>query len=458
MWVLGRRRLLLPLLLLLPPLNGQSYDGCKENRSDGEWCCGTNCTRGHCLDWSRNGHCFSWSQTCTTGVALQLNESCKGECNYNRDFRTSYAAVCANTSICVKEWDETSAHIHSRSICSGNSNCEGELAWCKKEERKNEECPSNGPITRAMCSPTLGGSKGGSETNRIPGQCIEERKAKDGRIYHCLDRTDENPFRGAADDTIRNQIDFAKIRNCTTDGNPGLECGGKESSKCVAIEDWCEDYPNIECPLLGPGIFTNNPAVCRYFTFWQGKPCGRSEIRCRAGNSGQCVDKQYWGVLGAKNPILIPETYPGFATEKDIFGNNETSCNDGSDLYRPILKSEEPGRQPSQPQMWKTYPTYSARGIPEDRYDESTDLWMVLQSDPFKVPSIGERNWKSGPSFHKAPLKKKWANFYSRDDYVKDEATDRMVAAPTEQTCRANQGFVCKVRLDDLDMNVIMVA
>ena len=401
MWVLGRRRLLLPLLL------------------------------------------------------LQLNESCKGECNYDRDsydlFTNSYAAVCANTSICIKEWERIDGIHHerfSRRICSGNSNCEGELAWCKKEERKNETCRYYGPIRSAMCSPTLGGSKGGSETNRIPGQCIEERKAKDGRIYHCLDRTDENPFRGAADDTMQKQIDFAKIRNCTTDGNPGLECGGKESSKCEAIEDWCEDYPNIECPLLGPGIFTNNPAVCKNFTFWQGKPCGHEdEIRCRAGNSGQCVDKRYWGVLGAKNPLLGYRATFGPLPPKDLWGN-ETSCNDGSDLYRPILKSKEPGRQPSQPQMWKTYPTYSARGIPEDRYDESTDLWMVLQSDPFKVPSIGERNLKYGPSFYRDPGRDKWANFYNRDDYVKDTTTNRMVAAPTEKTCKANDGFVCKVRLD----------
>ena len=39
------------------------------------------------------------------------------------------------------------------------------------------------------------------------------------------------------------------------------------------------------------------------------------------------------------------------------------------------------------------------------------------------------------------------ANFYSSDDYVKDETTNLMMAAPTEETCNANDGFVCKVRL-----------
>ena len=39
------------------------------------------------------------------------------------------------------------------------------------------------------------------------------------------------------------------------------------------------------------------------------------------------------------------------------------------------------------------------------------------------------------------------ANFYSRDDYVKDETTNLTTALTTEETCKANDGFVCKVRL-----------
>ena len=33
----------------------------------------------------------------------------------------------------------------------------------------------------------------------------------------------------------------------------------------------------------------------------------------------------------------------------------------------------------------------------------------------------------------------------SSDDYVKDETTNLTMAAPTEETCRDNYGFVCKV-------------
>ena len=43
--------------------------------------------------------------------------------------------------------------------------------------------------------------------------------------------------------------------------------------------------------------------------------------------------------------------------------------------------------------------------------------------------------------------KEEWADFYSSEDYVKDKTTNRMVAAPTKETCLANDGFQCKVRL-----------
>ena len=57
-------------------------------------------------------------------------------------------------------------------------------------------------------------------------------------------------------------------------------------------------------------------------------------IRCQAGNSGQCVEKEYWGVEGAK-----------------YSDGNDASCSDGSDKYRPIrnpTETEESGRQATQ--------------------------------------------------------------------------------------------------------------
>merc|ERR1719507_974955 len=42
--------------------------------------------------------------------------------------------------------------------------------------------------------------------------------------------------------------------------------------------------------------------------------------------------------------------------------------------------------------------------------------------------------------------KKEWSDFYSSNNYVKDNTTNLRMAAPTEETCKANNGFVCKVK------------
>ena len=82
---------------------------------------------------------------------------------------------------------------------------------------------------------------------------------------------------------------------------------------------------------------------------------------------------------------------------------------------------------------------------------------MIPESDPFKVPSVTEEDFEEGPEletswnneygYYEYERKEEWSDFYSSDDYVKDETTNRMVAAPTEEACKDNDGFVCKVRL-----------
>ena len=203
-------------------------------------------------------------------------------------------------------------------------------------------------------------------------------------------------------------------------------------------------------------------------------------IRCQGTKSGQCQAKKYWGVEGAKWD-----------------DGSDASCYDGSDLYRPIIKkptkTEKPGRQPSKEdehtsdgeqrnneddgnlakekpttqinkrdsakthsgkqskaQMWKTRPAqwrFEYEGKEElARKDSSTGLWMIPESNPFKVPSVTEEHFEKGPKLH-GRREEGWADFYSSNDYVKDEATNRMMASPTEETCKASDGFVCKVRL-----------
>ena len=464
-------------LLLLLTNNGQADDGCQGKHGyvywrcgdvctsaydstkqdctcggqtfgfdDGKWCCGRNCTGG-CLEWKREDNidgdhpldCAHWSPVnCTNGVALPLEQSCNGLCNENPDDEhrntvssRSHVASCANTSTCVKEGEGITGSNNgipfTPTICTGDSSCEGELAWCRKDERKNETCPTG----FIQCSSNLGGSKkkkkGSSETNRIPGQCIDPAKAKDGSTYHCLDRTDENPFQEVGKSTNQQKIDFARLKKCTNRrGKPGLECGGKESSNCIYMGDWCKgNMFRHKCPVLGTDIYTNTPKVCQEYRFWQDKPCwNEDQVRCRAGHSGQCVGDysgNYWGIEEAK--------------DRDGFG---ASCKDGSDLYRPITVNAE---EPSTPQVWKTRPVdednFNQKGGEERakyRKDSLTELWVIPETNPFQVPSVGEWDIKH------------YTKFYSKD-YVRDSSTGLWMAALTEETCKANDGFVCKVRL-----------
>ena len=63
------------------------------------------------------------------------------------------------------------------------------------------------------------------------------------------------------------------------------------------------------------------------------------------------------------------------------------------------------------------------------------------------MPAINTEEFEKGPLHYWIGYEAKFANFYSRDDYVKDETTNLMMAPTTEETCKANDGFVCKVTL-----------
>ena len=547
--MLERSRLLL-LLLLFPllPHNNQAEDGCHGEYLDSieywrcgdvctyrkedcfcgnsdfrfderKWCCATNCTGGSCHRWTEGhkerdwpGHCVEWSPAkCTTGVALNLTESCgqSPRCNYHGEddgrhfyISRSHVAACADTSTCVKE-GEGKLGNYTQTICTGNSNCEGELAWCREEERKEEKCP----ILFTRC-PGICSNKGGGQnrTKSIPGQCIERAKFRAGKENNCLDRSDEDPFQEAA--TAANKetiIDFGSLKNCTTYSvwtssrikhqDPGLECGRQGSSdsnsrKCIEMDDWCQDDSSSECPVLGEGIRTNDPTLCANVSFWRKLTCGKERIRCQGGHSGQCSYR--WGIEGGRG-----------------------SCSDGSDLYRPIKQpthTEDPGSKAlqadsnehgsdygeqmfnndvddsfaeeeknplkmgaadkrdsaeaqggrqSQPQVWKTQPVReeiynrSYKGKEKGaKYvkDLTTGLWMIPESNPFKVPSVTEEDFEKGPRAEYNPSKgwergrkEEWVDFYSSDDYMRDATTNLMLAPITDETCMASQGFACKV-------------
>ena len=191
-------------------------------------------------------------------------------------------------------------------------------------------------------------------------------------------------------------------------------------------------------------------------------------------SSGQCILKQYWGLEGAKDDR--GRAGPGYSGQE--------SCTDSSDLYRPIkpatkveeigrqnyLKKEKPtitvgdrnsaepdGGQASQTQMWKTEPKteetyeyYKGRKEWENATkDDPSTLWFIPQTDPFKVPAITTEEFEKGPFQNNrwVGYEEKFANFFSSDNYVKDETTNLMMAPTNEENCNANNGFVCEVKL-----------
>ena len=115
-------------------------------------------------------------------------------------------------------------------------------------------------------------------------------------------------------------------------------------------------------------------------------------MRCQGGNSGQCVRKEDWGVEG----------------ERGSGGRLRESCVDGSDLSRPI--KAHGGQHSQSVQLWKT---------------ES-----LRREDHFWISSTEERA-----------------------KYVKEARTGRLMIAVSEESCKASQGFVCKVRLFNFEMN-----
>ena len=76
--------------------------------------------------------------------------------------------------------------------------------------------------------------------------------------------------------------------------------------------------------------------------------------------------------------------------------------------------------------------------------ENTSGFWVIPESNPFKVPAVTEEEYENG--LYSWQWEEEFANFYSSDNYEKDETTNLMMAAPTEETCKANNGFVCKVR------------
>ena len=126
-----------------------------------------------------------------------------------------------------------------------------------------------------------------------------------------------------------------------------------------------------------------------------------------------CANVSFWRKLscGDEETIRCQAGSSGQCVRKEqwgVEGGRSESCSDGSDLSRPI--KAHGGQHSQSEQLWKT---------------ES-----LAKNDYFWVRGTEERA-----------------------KYVKEARTGRWIIAVSEQSCKASQGFVCKVRVFNFEMN-----
>ena len=435
----GRGRFLIPLLvLLLLPYETHGTDGCTLN----EWRCNGVCmgigalnTKCQCCDKTFGYEDLKW---CCNNVVLNLSESCEGRCNYypndtNRNeihARSFVALTCdGNETVCVQEGEASMYEkLYKPTICTGKPSCDKELAWCQDQERKGEKCPDG----FVRCPGISSKKKAGNSTKSISGQCVDQRKLRDGEVNECLDRSDEDPFQEGKISTSKEAaiVDMTRLKRCAdeVDGKKylGLECGEQDDwpSPCIPMYRWCSDSSfNLRYPVLGTNstdIYINNPKVCANTSFWRQQPCGKHDskdmIRCRGSNAGQCVEKSDWGL-----------------EDKDILGN-DVNCQDKSDIYRPIketpIKEENPNNKTNSRQTWRTYVN---RAVCKN----VSNPFKVRPSETLEDYALSSDNYVKDDNYYEYEYDYAYEDYQkfleenlSSDDYVKDETTNLMMAAP----------------------------
>ena len=153
----------------------QGYDQCfcggiKVLKNDPVWCCNsgpcevTSLGMKHWGDHIKNVSC--------PGTVQSLDTPCNGTCNQaTEDLDIIRSRIFCDKGKCVGE----------NKICTGRQLCEDQtdLRLCEDNNMRNKTCPD---VEAWRCN------------MRFPGQCVGEEVWNDG-IYHCLDRSDETPFK-----------------------------------------------------------------------------------------------------------------------------------------------------------------------------------------------------------------------------------------------------------------------
>ena len=195
--------------------------------------------------------------------------------------------------------------------------------------------------------------------------------------------------------------------------------------------------------MLGEGIRTNDQTLCANVSFWRKLSCIDGSMRCQVGNSGQCVGGRYWGFEGSEYP-----------------------CSDGSDMYRPIkqpTETEKPLHQATQADSNEHGSDDGEQWINSD----GDDNFAEGEEKPVKMGGADKRDSAGAQGSQHSQTEQMWKTqpvtdqqynrYYKGAEegakYVKDHTTGLWMIPVSKESCKASQGFVCKVRLCNFEMN-----
>ena len=197
------------------------------------------------------------------GTVQSLDTTCHGVCNKETDgFKTIRSRLLCDKKKCVKD----------NNMCAGRQLCEDEtdLKLCENEEFRATPCPDTQTWRCNL---------------RFPGQCVQ-KELKDDETFHCLDRSDEKPFKNQN----TRKLLAPPLEKCSDNfNNKGFICKGRSTLFfCEDRTHWCSERHNRVCRNLGDRRMTDMD-ICNNHTFWSQQTCPEGTYPCTGRNNGQCA-------------------------------------------------------------------------------------------------------------------------------------------------------------------------
>ena len=215
------------------------------------------------------------------GKVLHNSQTCHGKCKPPVNTILGYCGLLWPSQQTPGHQRACSANVSSPCVdgyelCHGEPKCpdKSDLRWCLKDNYQNQ--------TGIMHC-----------TKHIKSQLVWYEDMYDGQ-YHCLDRSDEDPF--LLYDQRINASGTPQVESCNNATWPPWMTGGKwtphgwmtKEHECISQVFWCKR--DLYGMVTSPEVLS--PKTCEDFSLWRDKPCaGQDWMRCFGHWSGQCIQK-----------------------------------------------------------------------------------------------------------------------------------------------------------------------